>query len=135
MNLKKQVMKNFIITSKVKSTKTLQYNVEAESLEEAIEIASRGNSPHEEIDETVNYDDEYDFRGYEDKDDEVLIPAGTKGVWIMKGGTYYSARFGARVEVEFDYTGEDTISVKFLDELANGQMNGGYFFDYFIFEK
>ena len=63
-------MKNFIITSKVQSIKILQYNVEADSLEEAIEIASRGNSPHEEIDETVNYDDEYDFRGYEDKDDE-----------------------------------------------------------------
>ena len=88
-----------------------------------------------EIDETVNYDDEYDFRGYEDKDSDVVIPAGTKGVYIMKGSTYYTARFGANVEVEFDYTGGDTISVKWLDDLANGQMNGGYFFDYFIFEK
>ena len=128
-------MKNFIITSKVQSIKILQYNVEADSLEEAIEIASRGNSPHEEIDETVNYDDEYDFRGYEDKDDEVVIPAGTKGVCVMKGSTYYSARFGANVEVEFDYTGGDTISVKWLDDLSNGQMNGGYFLDHFIFEK
>ena len=53
----------------------------------------------------------------------------------MKGSTYYTARFGANVEVEFDYTGGDIISVKWLDDLANNQMNGGYFFDYFIFEK
>ena len=128
-------MKNFIITSKVQSTKTLQYNVEANSLEEAINYVKNGGGSYEEIDETVNYDAEYDFRGYEDKDDDVLIPAGTKGVYIMKGGTYHSARFGANVEVEFDYTGGDIISVKWLDDLANGQMNGGYFFDYFIFEK
>ena len=128
-------MKNFIITSKVQSTKTLQYNVEANSLEEAINYVKNGGGSYEEIDETVNYDDEYDFRGYEDKDDDVVIPAGTKGVYIMKGSTYYTARFGANVEVEFDYTGGDIISVKWLDDLANGQMNGGYFFDYFIFEK
>jgi len=128
-------MKNFIITSKVPSVKTLQYNVEANSLVEAIEYVKKGGGSFEEIGESIDYDAEYDFRGYEDKDDEVVIPAGTKGVWIMKGSTYHSARFGANVEVEFDYTGEDTISVKWLDDLANGQMNGGYFFDNFIFEK
>ena len=128
-------MKNFIITSKIQSIKTLQYNVEAESLEEAINYVKNGGGSFEEIGESIDYDAEYDFRGYEDKDDEILIPAGTKGVWIMKGSTYHSARFGANVEVEFDYTGEDTISVKWIDDLANGQMNGGYFFDNFIFEK
>ena len=128
-------MKNFIITSKVQSTKTFQYNVEANSLEEAINYVKNGGGSYEEIDETVNYDDEYDFRGYEDKDSDAVIPAGTKGVYIMKGSTYYTARFGANVEVEFNYTGGDTISVKWLDDLANNQMNGGYFFDYFIFEK
>jgi hypothetical protein len=128
-------MKNFIITSKVPSIKTLQYNVEAESLEEAINYVKNGGGSFEEISESIDYTTEYDFRGYEDKDDEVVIPAGTKGVYIMKGSTYYTARFGARVEVEFDYTGGDTISVKWLDDLSNNQMNGGYFFDYFIFEK
>ena len=128
-------MKNFIITSKVQSIKTLQYNVKANSLEEAINYVKNGGGSFEEIMENIDYDNEYDFRGYEDKDDDVLIPAGTKGVYIMKGSTYYSARFGARVEVEFDYTGGDVISVKWLDDLSNNQMNGGYFFDYFIFEK
>lgn len=128
-------MKNFIITSKVQSIKILQYNVEAESLEEAIEKIKLTNVPYEELDDKIDFDTEDSFKGWEDKEDEVVIPAGTKGVYIMKGSGYYSARFGARVEVEFDYTGEDTISVKWLDDLANGQMNGGYFFDNFIFEK
>ena len=128
-------MKNFIITSKVQSTKTLQYNIHSISLEEAINFVKRGGGSFEEIGESIDYDNECDFKGYEDKDDEILIPAGTKGVWVMKGSTYHSARFGANVEVEFDYTGGDTISVKWLDDLANGQKNGGYFFDYFVFEK
>jgi hypothetical protein len=130
-------MKNFIITSKIQSIKTLQYNVEAESLEEAIQLVAEGEyrGEGEEIDDTIQWETETELDGWEDKDDEVVIPAGTKGVWIMKGSTYYTARFGANVEVEFDYTGGDTISVKWLDDLANGQMNGGYFFDNFIFEK
>ena len=128
-------MKNFIITSKIQSTKTLQYNVKANSLVEAIEHVKSGKGIQEEIGESIDYDNEYEFSGYEDRDDDVLIPAGTKGVYIMKGSTYYTARFGARVEVESDYTGGDIISVKWLDDLANNQMNGGYFFDYFIFEK
>ncbi len=130
-------MKNFIITSKIQSTKTLQYNIEANSLEEAIQLVAEGEYRGEgkEIYEEIQWETETEIYGWEDKYDEVVIPAGTKGVWIMKGSTYHSARFGARVEVEFDYTGEDTISVKWLDDLANGQMNGGYFFDNFIFEK
>ena len=128
-------MKNFIITSKLQSIKILQYNVEAESLEEVIEQVKLTNAPYEELDDKIDFDTEDSFKGWEDKDDDLLIPAGTKGVWVMKGSTYYTARFGANVEVEFDYTGGDIISVKWLDDLANGQMNGGYFFDYFIFEK
>lgn len=130
-------MKNFIVYSTVQSIKTLQYNVEAESLEEAIAKFVEGEYRGEadEIAEVIDWGTEANIRGYEDKDDDVVIPAGTKGVYIMKGSTYYSARFGANVEVESDYTGGDTISVKWLDDLANGQRNGGYFFDNFIFEK
>ena len=128
-------MKNFIITSKVQSTKTLQYNVEANSLEEAINYVKNGGGSYEEVDETVNYDDEYDFRGYEDKDeDEITIPAGTKGIWV-KNSPHHSAKFGAKVEVEFNYIDGDMISVKWLDDLANGQMDGGYFLGDFVFEK
>jgi len=131
-------MKNFIITSKVQSTKTLQYNIEAESLEEAIALFIHGDDTtiekYEEIDEVIDWSTETNIGGWEDKDDdEITIPAGTKGIFISKNSSYYAAKFGANVEVEFDYTGGDIISVKWLDDLANDQRNGGYFVSDFIF--
>ncbi len=129
-------MKNFIITSKVQSTKTLQYNVEAESLEEAIAKVEEGKyrGEAEEVVDEINWSTETNIKGWEDKDDdEITIPAGTKGVFIRKNGAYYAAQSGANVEVEFDYTGGDIISVKWLDDLANDQRNGGYFVSDFIF--
>jgi hypothetical protein len=129
-------MKNFIITSKVQSIKTLQYNIEAESLEEAIAKVEEGKYrwEAEEVVDEINWSDETNIKGWEDKDDdEITIPAGTKGIFISKNSSYYAAKFGANVEVEFDYTGGDIISVKWLDDLANDQRNGGYFVSDFIF--
>ncbi len=130
-------MKNFIITSKVQSIKTLQYNVEAESLEEAIQLVAEGEyrGEEEEVDDVIDWSTETNIKGWEDKDEEIIIPAGTKGVYIRKNNSYYAAQFGARVEVEFDYTGGDIISVKWIDDLANDQRNGGYFVSDFVFEK
>jgi hypothetical protein len=62
-------MKNFIITSKVQSIKTLQYNVEADSLEEAIEQVKRGIVDYEEIDEDFDWSTEAKFGGWEDRDE------------------------------------------------------------------
>lgn len=64
-------MKNFIITSKVQSIKTLQYNVEAESLEEAIAKFVEGEyrGEEEEIDEDIDWSTEKNIGGWEDKDE------------------------------------------------------------------
>ena len=64
-------MKNFIITSKVQSTKTLQYNVEAESLEEAIKLFVEGEYRGEadEITEVIDWSTEANIKGWEDKDE------------------------------------------------------------------
>ena len=66
-------MKNFIITSKVQSTKTLQYNIEAESLEEAIALFIYGDDTtiekYEEIDEVIDWSTEKNIDGWEDKDE------------------------------------------------------------------
>jgi hypothetical protein len=62
-------MKNFIITSKVQSIKTLQYNVESDSLEEAIEQVKRGSVAHEEIEDEIDWDTETKFGGWEDRDE------------------------------------------------------------------
>ena len=62
-------MKNFIVYSTVQSIKTLQYNVEAESLEEAIEQVKRGSVTHEEIEDEIDWDTETKFGGWEDKDE------------------------------------------------------------------
>jgi hypothetical protein len=62
-------MKNFIITSKVQSIKILQYNVEAESLEEAIEQVKLTNAPYEELDDKIDFDTEDSFKGWEDRDE------------------------------------------------------------------
>ena len=63
-------MKNFIITSKVQSIKILQYNVEAESLEEAIEQVKLTNAPYEELDDKIDFDTEDSFKGWEDRDEQ-----------------------------------------------------------------
>ena len=126
-------MKKFIITSKIQSIKTLQYNVEANSLIEAIEIAKKGGVLFEEIGESIDYTTEHEFRGYEDKRKEILIPAGTKGVWIKQNNTAYSARFGAMVEVTDDYYSGDMINIKWLDDKSYNQMDGGYFLSDFTF--
>jgi hypothetical protein len=129
-------MKNFIITSKVQSIKTLQYNVEADSLEEAITKFVEGEYRGEadEIAEVIDWGTEANIRVYEDIEDPITIPAGTKGVWVLNS-PHHSAKFGAKVEVEFNYIDGDIISVKWIDDLANGQMDGGYFLSDFIFEK
>ena len=62
-------MKNFIITSKVQSTKILQYNVEADSLEEAIEQIKRGSVAHDEMEDEINWETETEFSGWEDRDE------------------------------------------------------------------
>ena len=62
-------MKNFIITSKVQSIKILQYNVEAESLEEAIKQVKRGSVDHEEIEDEIDWSTETNIGGWEDKDE------------------------------------------------------------------
>jgi hypothetical protein len=126
-------MKKFIITSKIQSIKTLQYNVEAESLEEAINYVKNGGGSSEEISESIDYTTEYDFRGYEDKRKEILIPAGTKGVWIKQNNTAYNVRFGAMVEVTDDYYSGDMINIKWLDDKSYNQMDGGYFLSDFTF--
>lgn len=126
-------MKNFIITSYVQSTKRIQYYVEANSLEKAIEIAKIGDAPYEEIYEDINWETERDFDGRPDKEDEINIPAGTKGVWIKVNSESYKAKCGALVEVTDDYYNGDMINVKWLDDRSNGQMDGGYFVSDFYF--
>ena len=53
-------MKIFRFTTKVQSTKTIQYIVEAETEEEAIKILSSGTERDEgdEINETINWETE-----------------------------------------------------------------------------
>ena len=53
-------MKIFRLTTEVQSTKTIQYIVEAETEEEAIEILSSGMERDEgdEIDETIDWETE-----------------------------------------------------------------------------
>jgi uncharacterized protein YjdB len=128
-------MKNFIITSKVQSIKTMQYMVKANSLEEAICHVSRGyhEGLGEEMSEEIDYSTETDIDGWEDKDEFVTIPAGTKGVWVKQNNPSYNARFGAMVEVTDDYYGGDMINIKWLDFEAQGQMDGGYFISDFTF--
>ena len=62
-------MKNFIVYSTVQSIKTLQYNVEADSLEEAIEQIKRGNFDIEEIEDEIDWKTETKFGGWEDRDE------------------------------------------------------------------
>jgi hypothetical protein len=73
-------MKNFIITSKVQSIKILQYNVEAESLEEAIEQVKLTNAPYEELDDKIDFDTEDSFKGWEDRDRIIGGPRNTKTI-------------------------------------------------------
>ena len=64
-------MKNFIITSKVQSIKTLQYNIEADSLEEAIKLFAEGEyrEEAEEITEVIDWSTEANIKGWEDIDE------------------------------------------------------------------
>ena len=62
---------------------------------------------------------------------KVLIPKGSILEWKEKT-KYHSAKGGAKAKVLQDYTTEhesndNTIQVEWLDELANGQTNGGYY--------
>lgn len=61
-------MKNFIITSKVQSIKTMQYVVEAETLEEAMELVAEGEyrNEAEEITEDIQWETETEIDGWED---------------------------------------------------------------------
>jgi hypothetical protein len=58
---------------------------------------------------------------------KVLIPKGAILEW-KETIKYYSAKKGARARVTEDYTTLcDLVKVEFLDDLSNGQVNGGYY--------
>lgn len=61
-------MANFIITSKVQSIKTMQYSVEAETLEEAIMLIAEGEHRNEaeEITEEIHWETETEIDGWEE---------------------------------------------------------------------
>jgi hypothetical protein len=66
---------------------------------------------------------------------KVLIPKGSIVEW-EETIQYFSAKKGAKARVLVDYTTEHesndkVIEVEWLDELANGQTNGGYYLDKF----
>lgn len=101
-----------------------------------------------DVDIALNFNDnepiENNWYGlFEEKKEEikVLIPKGSILEW-RETIKYFNAQGGAKAVVLENYTTEHenndkTIQVEWLDRLANGQTNGGYFLDKFKeeFEK
>lgn len=63
---------------------------------------------------------------------EVILPKGSELEWDNNNSPYYIAKPGAKVILTKDYTTKDDfVKVEFIDELANGQENGGYYRHFF----
>ena len=71
-----------------------------------------------------------DINNYDEpikEESKVIWPKGTIIEW-NESVKYYNAKGGARARVTEDYTTLcETVKVEFLDDLSNGQKNGGYF--------
>ncbi len=68
----------------------------------------------------------------EEEVNEVILPKGTELEWVSNEQPYYNAKAGAKAILTEDYTSnDDFVIVEFVDELANGQNNGGYYRDSF----
>ena len=66
-------------------------------------------------------------------EEEIIIePKGRVLEWAEDDQPFYSAKAGAKAILTEDYTNKcEYVKVEFLDELANGQINGGYYREMF----
>lgn len=77
------------------------------------------------------YENGFDENGNE-IDDSIILPKGTELEWKSNNKPYYVAKAGAKAILTEDYTTKDDfVKVEFIDELANGQNNGGYYREMF----
>lgn len=110
-----------------------------DELNEVLEGVSDGTIVEELF---VNYFDDQEIEGiiefFKEKFKEnevegnVILPKGTILEWDKDNQPFYSAKAGAKGILSEDYTDKcEFVKVKFLDELADGQINGGYYRDMF----